>query len=238
MGVIGTDVARESSEIILADDNFASIINAIEEGRTVFINTRQASSFLITTNFAEHVSLITALSLGFPLPLLPTQILYLNLVTDGLSDVALAAEPSHEDVLEEPPRKAKENILSKEIIPFLLIMTGVMAILTLTIFHVYLPKGIEKARTGAFAVMAFTQLFNTLNMRSFKKSIFKIGFFSNKFIVAALIFSATLLVIMFYVPFFQKIFQFASLSLLELLVIILLSSLILWLGELYKYLKK
>ena len=237
MGIIGTDVARESSDIVLADDNFASIVNAIEEGRTVFTNTRQASSFLITTNFAESISIIATMLLGLPLPLLPTQLLWLNLVTDGVTDVALAAEPSHEYVLEEPPRKAKENILSKEIIPFILIMTGIMVTLTLIIFNAYLPSGIEKARTGAFTVMAFTQLFNVLNMRSLKRSIFKIGLFSNKFIVASLVVSVVLLAMVLYVPFFQGVFQFVSLGLLEILMIILLSSSVLWLGELYKYLK-
>lgn len=238
MGIIGTDVARESSAIVLADDNFASIVNAIEEGRTVFTNTRQASSFLITTNFAESISIITMIFFGLPLPLLPTQLLWLNLVTDGVTDVALAAEPSHENVLEEPPRKAKENILSREIIPFVLIMAGIMTILTITIFNAYLPSGIGKARTGAFAVMAFTQLFNGINMRSLKKSIFKIGFFTNKFIVVSLTASVTLLAMVLYVPFFQGVFHFVSLGLLELLIIILLSSLVFVLGELYKHLKK
>jgi len=237
MGIIGTDVAREASAIVLADDNFASIVNAIEEGRTVFTNTRQATSFLITTNFAESISIITTMLLGLPLPLLPTQLLWLNLVTDGVTDIALAAEPSHEDVLEEPPQKASENILSKEIIPFILIMAGIMVIFTLIIFKVYLPGGIEKARTGAFTVMAFTQLFNVLNMRSLKRSIFKIGLFSNKFIITSLIASVFLLATVLYVPFFQGVFKFVSLSLLEILIIILLSSWVLWLGELYKYLR-
>ena len=237
MGIIGTDVAREASAIVLADDNFASIVNAIEEGRTVFTNTRQASSFLITTNFAESISIITTMLLGLPLPLLPTQLLWLNLVTDGVTDIALAAEPSHEDVLEEPPQKANENILSKEIIPFILIMAGIMVIFTLIIFKAYLPSGIEKARTGAFTVMAFTQLFNVLNMRSLKRSVFKIGLFSNKFIVASLVASVFLLAMVLYVPFFQSIFKFAALSLSEILTIVLLSSSVLWLGELYKHLK-
>jgi len=164
-------------------------------------------------------------------------LLWLNLVTDGVTDIALAAEPSHEDVLEEPPQKASENILSKEIIPFILIMAGIMVIFTLIIFKAYLPSGIEKARTGAFTVMAFTQLFNVLNMRSLKRSVFKIGLFSNKFIVASLVASVFLLAMVLYVPFFQSIFKFAALSLSEILTIVLLSSSVLWLGELYKHLK-
>jgi len=238
MGIIGTDVARESSEIVLADDNFASIINAIEEGRTVFINTRQSSTFLVTTNFAEHTTLISTLLLGFPLPLLPTQILFLNVVTDTINGGALASEPSHKSVLEEPPRKKEEGILSKEIIPFVVIMACTMAVITIIVFTVLLPGGIDKARTGAFTVMAFTQLFNVLNMRSLKQSIFAIGLFSNKYIVASLTISLTLLAMVLYVPFFQKVFHFVSLSLIELIIIILLSSLVLWFGELYKFLRK
>jgi len=238
MGIIGTDVARESSEIVLADDNFASIVNAIEEGRIVFKNTRQASSFLITTNFAEDVTIISTLLLGLNLPLLPTQVLWLNLVTDGVSDVALAAEPGHGDVLEEPPLKAREGVLSREMIPFILLMTCIMVIFTLAIFNAYLLQGIEKARTTAFVVMAFTQLFNVLNMRSLRKSIFKIGFFTNKYIVVSLLVSIILLVMVVYIPFFQNMFHFVPLSLMELLTIFLLSSVVFWLGELYKFIKK
>ena len=237
MGIIGTDIARESSDMVLADDNFISIVNAIEEGRIVFTNTRNASSFLITTNFAEDATIIAALSLGLPLPLLPTQILWLNLVTDGVTDVALAVEPSHGNVIKEKPRKAKENILSKEIIPLLILMVGVMAIAALIIFKVYLPQGIEKARTGAFLIMAFTQLFNFLNMRSLKKSVFKIGLFSNKFANWALLASFVLSLAVVYLPFLQNIFNFVSLSLIDVLIIILISSSVFWLGELYKLIK-
>ena len=238
MGLIGTDVARESSEIVLADDNFASIVNAVEEGRIVFNNTRQTSFFLITTNFAESVTIISSLVLTPYLPLLPTQILWLNLVTDGLPVVALSTEKGHGDVLEEPPKKAEEDILSGDIIPFLILMVGIMVAATLFIFNSYLPQGIDKARTGAFCVMTLTQLFNVLNMRSLKKSIFEVGFFTNKYITASILISVILLFIVIYVPFFQKVFQFATLEPMELLTIVLLSSLVLVFGELYKYMKK
>jgi len=238
MGLIGTDVARASSEVVLADDNFASIVDAIEQGRIVFVNTRQAATFLVTTNFAEDLTIIGALLLGLGLPLLATQILWLNLVTDGVSDVALATEPGHGSVLNEPPRKKEENVLSKEIIPFLLLMVSIMVIVTLAIFNAYLPQGKEKARTGAFVVMAFTQLFNVLNMRSLRSSVFSIGFFSNKNIVASLLTSIILLFMIIYIPFFQEVFGFKSLSLIELLTIVLLSSLVFWFGELYKFVHK
>ncbi|ODS41002.1 hypothetical protein BEH94_10575 [Candidatus Altiarchaeales archaeon WOR_SM1_SCG] len=238
MGLIGTDVARESSEIVLADDNFASIVNAIEEGRIVFTNTRQVSFFLITTNFAESVTIISSLLISPYLPLLPTQILWLNLVSDGLPVVALSTEQGHGDVLQEPPRDATEDILSKDIMPFLILITGIMVAAALFIFTSYLPQGIDKARTGAFCVMTLTQFFNVFNLRSLKKSCFEIGFFSNKYINASLLISVILLFAVIYIPFFQDAFHFTPLSLTELLTIALLSSLVLIFGEVYKFVRK
>lgn len=234
MGIVGTDVAREASEIVLADDNFVSIVNAIEEGRVVFTNVRQASGYLVTTNVAEHVTLLSALLLGLPLPLLPIHILWLNLVTDGVSDVALATEPKHADVLEQPPRKAGENILSKEIVPFLLLMVAIMALGTVPLFYAYLPQGVDKARTIAFTFMAFCQLFNVLNMRSLRQSVFKIGPFTNKYINLALTVSVALQLMAIYLPFFQNIFQFVSPTKIDFLSVVLISSCVLWSGELYK----
>jgi len=242
MGQIGTDVARESSAMVLADDNFASIVSAIEEGRTVFTNVKQTSLFLISTNFAEISTLVTSLVIGAYLwgqtflIILPATIIFMNFVTDGFADVALATEPRHEDVLKKPPRKKEENILSKDIFPFLVLMVVIMTFLTVFIFKTFLVQdSLEKARAGAFAVMAITQLFNVLNMRSLTQSIFKIGFFSNKFIVVGLTISIILTIIALFVGGVAEKFGFEPLSLSEFLIIILLSSLVLWSGELYKY---
>jgi P-type Ca2+ transporter type 2C len=237
MGVIGTDVARESSEMILVDDNFSSIVSAVEEGRIVFTNTRQTSTFLVTTNFAEHTTLIISLLLFAELLLLPTQILWLNLVIDGVSGFALATEPGHSEVLKEPPRSKNENILSKEIIPFLVLMTVVMAFLTIIFFsyHLKIDNNIDKARTAAFTAMAFTQLFNVLNMRSMKRSIFEIGFFSNKYIPISLAIAVFLQLIAVY--FLSSIFHFEALSVIETLMIFFFSSFVLWFGELYKFIR-
>jgi len=234
MGIIGTDVARESSEVILTDDNFASIINAIEEGRIVFTNTRQTSFFLITTNFAADLTIIATLLLGLPLPLLPTQVLWLNLVTDTCPAIGLAAEPNHNGIHEEKPKNPKENILTKEIIPFTILMVLTMVILTLLTFKFFFPQGVDKARTGAFVVMTFTQLFNSLNMRSLKKSLFKVGIFSNKGLTFLLGVSVLLLFLVIYLPGLQSIFKFASLNFIEMIVLIFLSSSVFWFGELAK----
>jgi P-type Ca2+ transporter type 2C len=238
MGLSGTDVARESSEMILTDDNFSTIINAVEEGRVVFNNTRQTSYFLVTTNFAEHATLVSTLLLGLPLPLLPAQILWLNLVTDTGAGIGLASEPGHHDALEDKPRNSKEDILTKDVIPFLALMTVIMIASTLLIFYLFLGDGLDKARTGAFGVMALTQIFNSFNMRSLKKSVFKIGVFSNKIWSWASVLSILLLGIVMYVPFLQGIFQFVGLSLLEVVGIAGISSSVLIFGEGYKYFRK
>ncbi len=233
MGIIGTDVARESAEIVLADDNFISIVNAIEEGRIVFQNVRQTSFFLVTTNVAEDITIISSLSLGMPLPMLPIQLLYLNLVTDTFNGIGLAMEPGHHDVLNKPPRNKKEKILNKELIGFLLIMGGLMVIGTIPLFKHFLSHSVDKARTVAFTAMSMFQLFNVFNMRSLHKSIFKIKLFSNKYLIGGLLASFLLLLVVIYTPL-ANIFNFVPLNLKEFLLIVLISSSVLFVGEIYK----
>src|SRR5690606_8258774 len=120
MGLMGTDVARDASKVVLADDNFSTIVNAVEEGRIVFNNTRHASFFLVTTNFAEIITLISAVVAGLQMPLTATQILWLNLVTDGSCTTAMASESGHGDELSEKPLNKDEKILNKSIVPFLI----------------------------------------------------------------------------------------------------------------------
>jgi len=235
MGIMGTDVARESAEFVLTDDNFASIINAVEEGRIVFNNVRRTSFFLITTNVAEHITIISTLLIGMPLPLLATQILWLNLVTDTGSGVGLALEPSHKhSSLNLPPRSPKEQVLTKEVIPMLVIMAGLMVILTYFTFSFFLPSGIDKARTAAFSIMAFTQLFNALNMRALRKSLFKIGIGTNKYLNVALLISLAMIILAINVPSLQILLGFSPLKAIEISVLIALSSLVLIAGEIYK----
>lgn len=235
MGKSGTDVARETADIILADDNFASIINAVEEGRTQFRNVRRTSFFLITTNFAQSLALIVFLIIGYPIPLLPKQILWLNLVTSGFTDIALATEPIHEDVLKSPPNQAQEHILTKKLLPFLGIITVSMTLLAIWVFNFLDNADTAKARTGIFLLMAFAQLFNLFNLRSLKRSIFALGMFSNKAITFAVIISILLLIMVVYWPWWQEIFEFVPLAGWEVILIFVVSSSVLWLGEIYKW---
>ncbi len=237
MGQRGTDVARDAAAIVLQDDNFSSIVNAVREGRIVFENVKKTSYFLLTTNFAQVSVIITALLLGMPIPLTAAMILFVNLVTDGVMDVALATEPGHGNIMHEPPVKKSANILSFDVIPFLVTMAVIMVTLAILTFNHFLPQGQEHARTGAFLVVALTQVFNAYNMRSLKQSVFKTGIFTNNWINLAFVASLVLQIVVIKVPFFRDMFGFADLDLISILVIFLLSSIVLWGGEIYKLIK-
>jgi len=238
MGIVGVDVARESSDIILTDDNFASIINAIEEGRIVYENTKQTSYFLVATNFAEHVTIVTTLLAGMPLPLLPIQLLWLNLVTDTGAGIGLASEPRHNHIIEEKPKDPEKNILSKDILPFLISIAVIMAVLTVMAFKFYFVVSLDKARTGAFVVMAFCQIFNSFNMRSLKKSLFNIGIFNNKVLNIGMVISIAFILGLIYMPFFQNIFSFVPLTFSEFGILVAGSSIVFIFGEIYKFIKR
>lgn len=238
MGIIGTDVARESSEMILTDDNFTSIVNAVEEGRIVFRNVRNASTYLVSTNIAESITIILSLILKLPLPLLPIHLLWMNVITDGFNGISLAFEKSHNTALSEKPKPKNENILNKEIIPYILIVSLVMTISTIS-FFIYFNNnyGINKAMTAAFVTMNICQLFNVFNMRSMHKSLFEIGLFKNKYVIFSVLFSLLCLFSLIFIPLFQSFFNFELLSWLELLIIFLVSSLVLITGEIYKFIR-
>jgi Ca2+-transporting ATPase len=238
MGINGTDVARGSAQVVLADDNFASIVHAVEEGRIVFTNARQTSFYLLTTNFAEITTLLSTVALGLPIPLTATQILWLNMVTDGLCDKALAVEQGHGDVLGQKPLRRGESILTREVVPFVLMTAVLMAVMAILAFKWFLPQGVEKARTAAFVVMAFAQLYNAYNLRSIKRSIFRIGIFSNTWFNWAILASVIIQVAIIEIPFLQDLFHFKTLDLLEFLVLTLSGSLILVAGEVFKYMRQ
>lgn len=237
MGQRGTDVAKDSSEIVLSDDNFSTIVKAIEEGRIVFNNIRNTSFFLLTTNFASVMTIIICIAIGFPLPLLATQILFVNMVTDGIMDVALATEPGHGDIMKKKPYGRHENILNKEILPNMILMVVIMVGLTIYVFQYYLPEGEEMARTGAFVTIAMTQLFNAFNLRTPDKSVFKIGIFSNKWIILAFVVSIAVQLAAVKLSFMQEAFKFEEMPWTHFAIITVVSSVVLWVGELYKYLK-
>lgn len=238
MGIAGTDVAKEAADMVLTDDNFASIVSAVEEGRVVFQNIRKVVKFLIATNFGEQMAILVSLFLfsGLPLIFTPVQILWVNLVTDGVLDITIAMEPKESDVMKEPPRRVNARIINKEILLNTLLVAAIMAAGTLFMFNYgYGNGGIGIARTLAFVTLAMFQVFNALNVRSRTQSVFKMGLFTNKFLNIAIPVSIILLLATVYMPFMQVVMQTTPIGLNDWLLIIPISSTILIFEELRKY---
>ncbi|MEX2205629.1 MAG: HAD-IC family P-type ATPase [Myxococcota bacterium] len=187
MGRSGTDVAREAADMVLTDDNFVSIVAAVEEGRITFDNLRKVTFFLISTGAAEIVTILTALALDWPLPFLPAQILWLNLVTNGVQDVALAFEPGDPDVLKHAPRSRSEGIVSRLLWERTLVAGFTMAAGTLCVFHWELGEAgsVARAQTVALTTMVLFQVFHVGNSRSEHQSVFTRSPFSNRFLLLA-----------------------------------------------------
>jgi magnesium-transporting ATPase (P-type) len=187
MGRSGTDVAREASDMVLADDNFVSITSAVEEGRVVFENVRKVTYFLLSTGAAAIVAILYSIAAGIPLPFLPAQLLWLNVVTNGLQDVALAFEPGEKGVLDRPPRRRDEPVVSR-LLWERTAFTGItMAIGSLVLFHDALAKdvGLEQARTVALTTMVLFMAFHVHNARSERVSVFRMNPLGNPFLLAA-----------------------------------------------------
>ncbi len=237
MGITGTDVTKETADMILTDDNFQSIVNAVEEGRVIFENIRKVVKYLISTNAGEILTILVAL-IFLALNVLiftPVQILWVNLVTDGLLVINLAMEPKEEDVMDQPPRDPRANIINMDIIKNVLFVAAFMAAGTLWVFTSELgTEGIQKAQTLGFTTMAMFQIFNALNCRSRDKSVFKIGLFSNKYLIAAIVVSIALQLMATELSFFQTALGTVSLSLHEWATIFAVSSTVFLADELRK----
>jgi len=234
MGKIGTDVAREASQMVLVDDNFVTIIKAIEQGRVVFSNIKRSVYYLISTNIAESFAILTALILGMPSPLIASQILWMNLVTDGINGIAIATEKENGEELKQKPRPKKEGILTRSVLPYILSISGIMTLFSILAFDYFRDQSLNKARTAVLVVMSFTQLFNVLNMRSLTQSSFKVGLFKNIYVNLAILISSSLIVLSVYWEPLANGLKQVPLSIAELSVLILISSTGFWFGEIYK----
>jgi Ca2+-transporting ATPase len=222
MGEGGTDVAKEASEMILVDNNFAIIVSAIEEGKSIYNNIKNFLRFELTTSVAALSIIAFSTLLGFPLPLNPIQILWINIIMDGPPAQSLGVEPMDADLMKHPPRNPKESVITRRVITNILLGAGVMIIGTLSIFFLELGKGsgVEKrAVTMAFTVFVMFQMFNALNCRSEEKSIFKLGFFSNKYVLLAIAASIFMQLAVLYVPLLQFIFGTVTLSVKDLALV-------------------
>lgn len=216
MGKSGTEVAKGASDLILTDDNFATIVEAVREGRGIYDNIRKAVHFLLSSNIGEILTIFVAMVLGWAAPLLPIQLLWVNLVTDSLPAIALGMEPAEENIMERPPRKNTGSLFGDGLGGRILlegVMIGVLALLAFGIGHVYFDQedGYAVGRTMAFAVLSLSQLVHAFNMRG-EGSLGKLPFCSNKWLLMAFVVGATLQCVVIMMPPLAGVFQVVPLN--------------------------
>jgi Ca2+-transporting ATPase len=240
MGKSGTDVAREAADMVLADDNFVSIYAAVEEGRITFDNVRKVSFFLISTGAASIVTILTALALRWPLPFLPAQLLWLNLVTNGLQDVALAFEPGERGVLKRPPHRRREGIISPLLWERTLVAGLVMAVGTLLLFRWELDQTdeLQRARTVALTTMVLFMMFHVGNSRSEFLSVLQKSPFSNPFLFFATAAALAVHVAALYLPPTQYVLRVEPIELQAWARIALVAVSIVAVVELHKFVRR
>ncbi|HLF55108.1 MAG TPA: calcium-translocating P-type ATPase, SERCA-type [Candidatus Nanoarchaeia archaeon] len=221
MGITGTDVAKEASAMILADDNFATIVRAIEEGRRIYDNIQKYFAYLFSGNIGEVLVILSSILLGLPLPLIAIQILWINLITDGLPALALGVDPAEPGVMQRPPRRPEQNIF-KGIEPYIYIYPLILTVATVWLFDIFQPD-LAKAQTIAFTSIVMFELFQAVSCRSVRQPVFFVGVFKNKWLWLAILLSLALQLLIMYVPFLQSVFSMVGLSWKEWLLITLVS---------------
>jgi magnesium-transporting ATPase (P-type) len=256
MGITGTDVSKEAADMILADDNFATIVRAVREGRGIYDNIRKFLRFLLSSNIGEVLTMFLGVVLGgvlglaaggdeaFAVPLLATQILWINLLTDTFPALALGIDPPAPDLMERPPRRRGERVIDREMQVGIAVVGAVMAAVALFALDLKLPGGLvegsadlTEARTAAFTVLVLAQLFNCLNSRSDRASAFP-GMFRNPLLWGAMGLSLLLQVLVVGVPLLNRAFSTSPLSLTDWLLCAALASAVLWVDELRKLLTR
>ncbi|MCU5710853.1 cation-translocating P-type ATPase [Bacillus cereus] len=255
MGITGTDVAKGAADVVLTDDNFSSIVKAVEEGRNIYRNIKKSILFLLSCNFGEIIALFLAILLGWATPLRPIHILWVNLITDTLPALSLGVDPEDPDVMKEKPRHAKESLFSGSV-PFLIFNGVIIGLLTLIAFIAgakfytgdtnlfpLFPERIDDdallhAQTMAFVVLSFSQLVHSFNLRSRTKSIFSIGIFTNKYLVFSLLIGVLMQVCIISIPPLANIFSVHALTMRDWEFVLLLSIIPLVVNEIIKLVKK
>jgi Ca2+-transporting ATPase len=247
MGITGTDVAKAASDMILTDDNFATIVSAIEHGRNIYNNIKKSVIFLITCNLGEVITMFVSLLIGWEAPLIAIQLLWINLITDSFPAIALGMDPGNPDVMKEKPRASKESFFSHGTGLHVILGGVLIGALTILAFcfgyfeHGYSPfdnnvpeQTLEYARTMAFLVLVMCQLFYSLAVRNSSKSIFQIGIFSNKYLVGAIILGILLQLVVISIPIIQRAFHLQMLDFEGWIIAIGLGLVPLLFNEIYK----
>ncbi|MDT3698916.1 MAG: cation-translocating P-type ATPase [Thermincola sp.] len=237
MGITGTDVSKEAAHMILLDDNFATIIKAVKEGRRIFDNIRKFIKYIMTGNAGEIWTIFLATFMGLPIPLLPIHILWINLVTDGLPGLALAAEPADKDIMHKPPRHPQESIFAQGLGIHIIWVGLLMGLISLFTQTLSIGRGYNW-QTMVFTVLCLSQMGHVLAIRSEKQSLFSQGLFTNKPLLGAFVLTFVLQMATIYVPLLNPIFRTAPLSFAELLLTLVLSAIVFWAVEMEKWMKR
>ncbi|MFU7515241.1 calcium-translocating P-type ATPase, PMCA-type [Clostridium sp. HCS.1] len=226
MGITGTDVAKGAADMVLTDDNFTTIVKAVEEGRNIFNNIKKSIIFLLSCNLGEIVALFFAILLNWPAPLLPIHILWVNLITDSFPALSLGVDPGDKGVMDLPPRNPKESLFSGRT-GILLILNGILiggnTLFAFVLGEYLYPDSLRHAQTMAFVVLSVSQLFYSLAMRNETKSLFQVGVFKNKLLIASLIFGIAIQFAIITIPFTADIFKVYSLDLKDWGIVLLIS---------------
>ncbi|HLS53502.1 MAG TPA: HAD-IC family P-type ATPase, partial [Tissierellaceae bacterium] len=242
MGITGTDVAKNTADLILTDDNFASIVSAVEEGRIIYDNIKKFVFFLLSCNIGEILLVFVSILLNLPVPLIPIQLLWLNLITDSFPALALGVEKGDPDIMRQEPRDPEEPILNKEMIAGIVLQSIAIAVASLSAYwwgiNRYGLDNILKARTVAFATLITAELLRAFSARSSKYTIFEIGILSNKKLIQGILLSFSLMLIIIYIPFLNPIFNTFPLGLDDWKIILSFGFIPLLLGEIVKLVRK
>jgi len=238
MGITGTDVSKEASHMILLDDNFATIVRAVREGRRIFDNIRKFIKYTMTSNSGEIWTIFLAPFIGLPIPLLPIHILWINLVTDGIPGLALAAEPGEKDIMNRPPRDPKESIFAHGLGAHIMWVGLLMGAVCIGTQAWFINHSQTHWQTMVFTVLCLSQMGHVLAIRSEHESLLKQGLLSNKPLFGAVLLTFALQMATIYVPFLNPIFKTEPLTLKELIITILLSAVVFLAVEIEKLVKK
>jgi Ca2+-transporting ATPase len=234
MGKIGTDVSREASSMVLLDDNFATIVTAVREGRRIYDNIRKFIRYVMAGNIGEIVAILMAPFLGMPIPLLPIQILWVNLVTDGLPGLALAMEPEERAIMRRPPRPPDESVFARGM-GYQVLWTGILiGVITLAVQWWAMRMGSENWQTMAFTALTMCQMFVVIAIRSDREGLHVIGVLSNRHLAGAVLLTFLLQLAVIYIPALNPIFKTAPLTAAELAISMLVPAFVLVAVELEK----
>ncbi len=238
MGVTGADVTKETSDMVLLDDNFATIVAAVEEGRTIYNNVRRFVQFSVAGNIGKIAVMLIAPLLGMPIPLLPLQLLWLNLMTDGLLGLGMGVEPPERNVMRRAPRAKRDSLFAEGVGQSIVWMGALISLLTIGVGYVYWVQGRESWQTMMFCTLAFSQVAQAMTVRSDRESIFKVGLFTNRTLLGLALLVIVLQLGVVYLPFTDQFFHINPLTPADLLISVACGSVVLLVGEGVKWTRR